>query len=63
MSPIVASTAVSASRSGMPAATSAPKATMRMISVNGTDRSPAFARSSKNASSTSLPVLVPTDPM
>ena len=36
-SPSVARTAVSPSSSGMPAATSAPKATSRMISVSGTE--------------------------
>ena len=45
ISPNVAKTAVSASSSGMPAATSAPKASTRMISVIGSESSPAFARS------------------
>jgi hypothetical protein len=35
--PNVASTAVSASSSGIPAATSAPKTTIKMISVIGTE--------------------------
>ena len=61
--PSVARTAVRASRSGMPAATSAPKATTRMISVSGTENSPAFFRSSKKPASTAFPVLVPNDPM
>ena len=42
----------------MPAATSAPKATTRMISVSGTENSPAFFRSSKKPASTAFPVLV-----
>ena len=61
--PNVASTALRASSSGMPAATSAPKATTRMMSVRGTENSPARFRSSKNPAWTSLPVLVPNDPM
>ena len=40
--PIVPSTAVSPSSRGMPAATSAPKATRRMISVSGIEMRPAF---------------------
>src|SRR5215218_5747380 len=52
MTPSVAKTAVSASRSGMPAATSAPKTTSRMISVIGIESRPAFERSFPNASST-----------
>ena len=47
----------------MPAATSAPKATTRMIRVSGTENSPAFLRSSKKPASTAFPVLVPNDPM
>ena len=42
-SPNVAKTAVSASSSGMPAATSAPNASTRMISVIGSESVPAFA--------------------
>ena len=60
--PSVASTAVRASRSGMPAATSAPKATTRMISVRGTENSPALFRSSKKPAWTSFPVLVAERP-
>ena len=41
-SPKVANTAVSARSSGMPAATSAPNATTRMISVIGSENSPAL---------------------
>jgi hypothetical protein len=44
-SPSVASTAVSASRTGMPAATRAPKATIRIASVSGIERNPARCRS------------------
>ena len=47
----------------MPAATSAPKATTRMIRVSGTENSPAFFRSSKKPAWTAFPVLVPNDPM
>ena len=47
----------------MPAATSAPNATSRMISVSGTEKSPAFFRSSKKAVWTAFPVLSPNDPM
>ncbi len=47
----------------MPAATSAPNAKTRMISVSGTEKSPAFFRSLKNSSVTALFVLSPTDPM
>ena len=46
----------------MPAATSAPKATTRMMSVRGTENSPARFRSSKNPAWTSLPVLVAERP-
>src|SRR5215210_1876910 len=60
--PRVASIAVSPSRSGMPAATSAPKATRRMISVKGTEKSPARFRSSPNEASSALPVLSPKEP-
>ncbi len=62
-SPNVAMIAVNASRSGMPAATSAPKTTIRMISVTGIESSPAFLRSSMKAPSTSLSALTPNEPM
>ena len=61
--PIVPSTAVSPSSRGMPAATSAPKATRRMISVSGIEKAPAFSRSSMNAAKSALLVLSPKDPM
>ena len=61
--PNVAMIAVRASRSGMPAATSAPKTTSRMISVTGIESSPAFLRSSMKAASTSLSALTPNEPM
>ena len=61
--PNVAMMAVRASRSGMPAATSAPKTTSRMISVTGIESSPAFLRSSMKAASTSLSALTPNEPM
>ena len=48
-SPNVANTAVRASSSGMPAASNAPNAITRITSVIGSDRSPAFERSSSNA--------------
>ncbi len=63
--PMVAKTEVRPSSSGMPAATSAPKAISRMSSVTGSESSPAFARSwpktsliclSMDASPTSLSV-------
>ena len=47
----------------MPAATRAPKTTMRMISVTGIESSPAFLRSSRKAPSTSLSALTPNEPM
>ena len=48
----------------MPAAISAPKATTRMTSVTGRDRTPAFPRSSSNAVSTALAALAyPNSPM
>ena len=46
--PSVAMTAVNPSSSGTPAATSAPKARMRMISVIGSERNSAFLKSSLN---------------
>src|SRR5918995_3358075 len=61
-SPIVASTALSPSRSGIPAATTAPKATSRMISVTGTENSPAFFRSSVNVANSAFSVLSPNEP-
>ena len=54
MKPRVARTAVSASRIGIPAATSAPNAMIRMISVIGTEMSPAFFRSSMKDAVTSF---------
>ena len=47
-------TAVRPSSSGTPAATSEPNATMRMISVIGSDSFPALPRSSLIVSSTAL---------
>ncbi len=47
----------------MPAATSAPKTTMRMMSVTGMDSSPAFLRSSRKAASISFSPLTPKEPM
>ena len=61
--PSVASTDVSPSRSGIPAATRAPKATKRMISVNGIENSPARFRSSLKDAWSALLVLSPNDPM
>ena len=61
-SPSVASTAVSPSSSGMPAATSAPNAIRRMIRVSGTEKSPARLRSSVNDAVSALFVLSPNDP-
>ena len=46
--PSVAMTALNPSSSGMPAATRAPNATMRMISVIGSDSFSAFLKSSEN---------------
>ena len=60
--PSVASTDVSPSRSGMPAATSAPKATRRMISVSGIENRPARFRSSLNDAWSALLVLSPNEP-
>ena len=57
ISPKVAKMAVSASKSGMPAATRLPKTTTRMISVTGSESMPAFARSSRKAPSICLSVL------
>ena len=51
-------TAVSASSSGSPAATSAPKTKSSTIRVNGTDRSPACASCWLNASFSALPELI-----
>ena len=48
----------------MPAATSAPNATTRMISVIGSENSPAFSRSSANTVSNALTALaLPNSPM
>ncbi len=58
--PIVASTAVSPSSSGMPAATRAPNAITRMTSVIGSENSPAFFRSlPKDSSSAALALVSP----
>ena len=54
---MVASTEVSAMRSGIPAATSAPKVIARMIRVTGIDSSPAFFRSFSTAVLSSFSVL------
>ena len=56
--PIVAITAESASSSGTPAATTAPKTSSRMSSVSGIDRSPACASCSLNILSSALPELI-----
>ncbi len=48
----------------MPAATSAPKATTRMISVSGTETAPALERSFAKAESIAFAVLAsPNSPM
>ena len=52
--PIVATTAVIASSSGIPAATSAPNATSRMRSVIGSEVVPAFLRSAEKTAVISL---------
>ena len=57
--PIVAITAESASRSGMPAATSAPNAITRITIVTGSESSPARSRSLLNLSSTCFSALTP----
>ena len=57
--PIVAITADSASRSGIPAATSAPKAITRMTIVTGSESRPARSRSLLNFSSTCFSALTP----
>jgi hypothetical protein len=54
---MVAATAVMPSSSGTPAATSAPNATMRMISVIGSERTSAFLKSSSNAFEIALSAL------
>ena len=56
--PIVANTAVSASRSGMPAATTAPNTSTRIKSVSGIDRSPALASCELKSLSSALPVEI-----
>ena len=62
--PNVANTAVSASSSGIPAATSVPKATRRMTSVTGSDSSPALPRSSPYAVTRASTLLAsPNSPM
>ncbi len=61
-SPSVPSTAVRPSSSGIPAATSAPKANSRMIRVSGTEYVPAVFRSSRNESSIAWFVLSPNEP-
>jgi hypothetical protein len=58
-SPIAASTAVSPTSSGSPAATRVPNVMMRMISVTGSESSPAFLRSSVITSLTALLALAP----
>ncbi len=55
--PSVAITAVNPSSSGMPAATSAPKATTRITSVIGSDSVSAFLKSSSNALDSALLAL------
>ncbi len=60
--PSVPSTAVIPSKSGIPAATSAPNASRRIASVRGREMSPAFLRSSLKAPSICFPVLSPNDP-
>ena len=60
--PKVPATALRASSKGMPAATSAPKATTRMTSVSGTENRPALFRSPMNDSFSALLVLSPNDP-
>ena len=50
---------MSASSSGIPAATSAPNAATRMISVSGIEYTPALFRSSANALSTPFAALAP----
>ncbi len=57
--PSVAMTAVSPSNSGTPAATSAPKARIRMISVIGSERNSAFLKSSENDFESALLALAP----
>ena len=52
-------TAVIPIRSGRPAATSVPKVKMRMISVTGSESSPAFLRSSVMVSLMALAALAP----
>ena len=63
MMPKVPITAVSPSSSGMPAATSAPKATSRISRVSGTEYRPAFFKSSMKDAVSALFVLSPNDPM
>ena len=53
----MAATAVTPSSSGTPAATSEPNATMRMISVIGSERTSAFWKSSSNAFEMALSAL------
>ena len=55
--PIVPNTADRASSSGRPAATSEPKATMRISSVTGSDSVSAFLKSSSKTSPSALPAL------
>ena len=57
--PSAAMTAVIPIRSGRPAATSVPKVKMRMISVTGSESSPAFLRSSVMVSLMALAALAP----
>ena len=54
--PIVANTAVSASRSGIAAPTSEPNTTQQDASVSGIESSPACASCELNISSSALPV-------
>ena len=61
--PIVASTAESASSSGIPAAISDPNTSSRITSVIGSDSAPAFLRSFMKTASSSLSALVPNDSM
>ena len=56
--PIVAMTADSASSSGTPAATTAPKTISSTMSVSGIERSPALASCSLNILSSALPELI-----
>ena len=64
MRPIVASTAVSASRSGTPAAMIEPKTSTRIASVSGTERMPTCLSCLSNIAFSALPELaLPASPM